>query len=176
MLTKEQRQLLQVYPAAMIANTVVDPDAGISAIKAGQCGGTRHGSPIEAFNTTSKGLVAGWYGEDPIAMVTWTQLKQWARDVPTKLREQIAAVRLAEQAENARSWKWCHCGKEAECHRRNEGDQLYGNRHHPTDEEYEAHLEIVFDLRDQMRALLDEALGLGDEPVGQLDLFEELMG
>lgn len=176
MLTLEQRQLLGVYPAWMVSNTIIDPGVGISQMKAGQCGGTRLSGPVRGFNTTSKGITAGRLGEAPTVVVTWTQLKRWAESVPPGLREQIRQVRYADQAENARVYKWCHCPEPEECLRRNEGDPLYGGRHHPTADEYEQHLQVVFDLRDQERALLDEALGLVDEPVGQLDLFGELIG
>ena len=180
MLTKIQQELLFAYPSTLVSDTIIDPDHGISRIKAGQCGGTRSGT-IQAFNTTSKGLVAGWFGEEPQAVVTFTQLRQWANTVPADLRERIRVVRAAEQAENLRVYKWCHCHhgdpeRAARCEKSNEGDPLWGGRYHPTDEEDKEHLVTVFDLRDQEKELLQEALGLGDEPVGQLDLFDQLMG
>src|SRR5690606_20504064 len=45
MLTIEQRQLLGVYPASHISDTIVDPDRGIANIRSGCCGGARHGEP-----------------------------------------------------------------------------------------------------------------------------------
>ncbi len=175
MLSREQRQLLGVYPATMISDTIVDPERGIKQIASSQCGGTRDG-PVPSFNTGGGRIYAGWLGQEPTVVVTFAQLKRWAESVPSGLREQIRAVRLAEQTEAVRTLKWCHCPNPERCLRSNQGDPLYGGRHHPTDEEYEQHLEIVFGLRDQERALLDEALGLVDNPVGQLDLFGELIG
>lgn len=178
-LTLEQRQLLGVYPSALISDTVVDPERGITNIRNGCCGGTRHGGPewLERFDTHHGRIEGGQFGEEPSVTVTFTQLRNWARGVPADLRERIRTVREAEQAEAHRVWKWCQCHhgdpeRAAACVKANEGDPLWGGRHHPSDAEYEAHLVIVFDLRDQERELLDEVLGLGDEPVGQMDLFD----
>lgn len=176
MLTKEQRQLLGVYPASMISDTIVWPESGIARIRAGCCGGGRLSGPIRYYSTEGGRIKAGMYGEEPQVVVTFTQLKKWAESLPADLRNRFKAVRVAQQAENARTYRWCRCPDAEACLRTNEGDPLYGGRHHPSDDEYEAHLRIVFDQQDQERALLDEALGLGDEPVGQLDLFDELMG
>ena len=176
MLTKEQRQLLAVYPSAMVSDTIVNPEHGISRIRAGCCGGTRLDGPVRSFHTQSGRIEAGNLGEPPDTVVTFTQLKRWAESVPSGLREQIKAVRCAEQQEAVRAYRWCHCPDPEGCLRSHAGDPLYGNRHHPTEEEYDAHLRVVFGLRDQERELLNEALGLVDEPVGQLDLFDELIG
>lgn len=181
MLTLMQRQLLGAYPASMISDTIIDPNQGVSRIKAGQCGGTRLEGPVRCFNTTPKGIVAGWFGDPPQAVVTFTELRRWAESVPAGLRDRIKTVRLGEQSEALRAYKWCCCHRgdpqrAAECEKRHEGDVFYGGRTHPTDEEYEQHLEVTFTLRDEERDLLDEALGLVGEPVGQLDLFDQLMG
>lgn len=175
-LTKVQRQLLAVYPASMISDVIINGDGGISRIRAGCCGGSRLDGPIRHYNTSNGKIQAGTFGEDPLVVVTFAQLKAWAASVPAAVREKLAAVRLAQQEEQVRTYKWCHCPRPDECNRRNAGDPLYGDRHHPTEEEDQEHLNRVWELRDQERALLDEALGLDDEPVGQLDLFEELMG
>ena len=176
MLTKEQRQLLAVYPAGMVVDTIVNPDSGIARIRAGMCGGSRLDGPIRHFNTGNGRIHAGSFGEEPSVVVTFAQLKKWALSVPAELRDRIKAVRDLERAENARVWEWCHCPTPEECLRVNAGDPMYGGRHHPSEDEYRQHLDVVMDLRKQERALLDEALGLGDDPVGQLDLFDELIG
>ncbi len=176
MLTREQRQLLGVYPASMIADTIIDQEGGIARIRAGCCGGSRLDGPIRHFNTHGGQIKAGTFGDEATITVTFAQLKRWAASVPAELRDQIKAVRSAQQKEAARSYKWCHCPDPEGCRRSHEGDPLYGGRHHPSEGEYDEHLEIVFDLRDQERDLLDKALGLAGEPAGQLDLFDELMG
>ena len=176
MLTKEQRQLLSVYPRSMISDTIIDQERGLKNISSGQCGGSRLDGPIRHFHTGKGRIEAGSWGEEPSIVVTFAQLKRWAREVPADLRDRIKAVRLAQQKEAARVHKWCHCPNPEQCLKVNEGDLFYGGRHHPTEEEDMEHLEITFDLRDQERDLLDEALGLGDEPVGQLDLFDQLIG
>lgn len=178
MLTLEQRQLLGVYPATLISDTIVDPERGIANIRGGCCGGTRHGGPewLERYDTHHGRIEGGQFGAEPRAVVTFQQLRRWAETVPSELRSKIKAVREAEQAEAARVYKWCQCHhgdpeRAAACVKANEGDPLWGGRHHPSDDEYEEHLVVTFDLRDQERELLDQVLGLSDEPVGQLDLF-----
>lgn len=178
MLTIEQRQLLGVYPASHISDTIVDPDRGIANIRSGCCGGARHGEPewLERYDTHHGRIEGGKFGADPRAVVTFQQLHRWAEAVPSEVKAKIKAVREAQQAEAARTYKWCQCHhgdaeRAAACVKANEGDPLWGGRHHPSDAEYEEHLVIVFDLRDQERELLDQVLGLTDEPVGQLDLF-----
>lgn len=183
MLTIEQRQLLGVYTSWMISDLIVDPERGLSAIRSSSCGGTRHGEPdwLRRYDTGGGQIDGGQFGEPPRAVVKFTQLRRRAESVPAELRERIKAVRCAQQAEATRVYKWCHCHhgdaeRAARCEESAKGDPFWGGRTHPSDEEYEAHLVISFDLRDQERELLDEALGLVDEPVGQLDLFDELMG
>lgn len=178
MLTKQQRELLWAYPAAMITSTIVDPDHGISRIKSGQCGGMRRDVEwLEHFETGPTGIQGGTWDEPKRVVVTFSQLKSWARSVPADMREKLRTVQHAQQAEAQRVYKWCHCHhgdaeKAARCEKSNEGDPFWGGRYHPTDAEDEGHLVIYFDLIDQEKELLEQVLGLGDEPVGQLDLFE----
>lgn len=175
-LTKEQRQLLAVYPTSMIADTVVDADRGLSAIRSGCCGGSRLDGPIRHFHTGNGRIEAGELGGEPDIVVTFAQLKRWAEAVPEDLRRQIIEVRSMQRSEATRVWKWCHCPKPQECVTVHRDDPLYGGRYHPTAEEDAEHRELSWELHARERALVEQALGLGDDPVGQLDLFDELMG
>lgn len=183
MLTKEQRQLLDEYCYWSICDVILDADSAIPAIKARSSGGTRRGEPewLQHYNTTSRGIEGGPWGDTSQVVVTWTQLRNWARSVPAELVERIRAARRAEQAEAQRVYKWCRCHHgdpetARRCEESNKGDPTWGGRYHPTEEEDEDHLVIYFEQMDAAKELLKEALGLGEDPVGQLDLFDELIG
>ncbi|AVO21757.1 hypothetical protein SEA_GODPHATHER_55 [Mycobacterium phage GodPhather] len=183
-LTLEQRQLLSVYTPWKLTNVLASVqdraalDAAISDIKSGMESGTRRGEPewLQRYETRDGRIYGGSWDDQHRVTVTMAQLTRWALEVPAEVRAELAEVRAAKWAERNRTRKWCGCHDPGRCEDSNRGDPLWGDRYHYSDTEYQEHLSITWELRDRERSLLAAALGLGDEPVGQMDLFEGLMG
>lgn len=187
MLTHEQRHLLAGIGTRPLIDAILDFDPGLQRIRNSCAGGhlRRHdGAPewLTVYDTTSEGYVGQeTFGAPARVSVTWTQLKAFAADVPAAIREQMAEVVAESRAEAHRVYKWCHCHhgdleRAAACEKSHEGDPFYGGRRHPSDEEDDEHLALDRALYAREKDLVLQALGLVGEPVGQLDLFGDLIG
>ena len=179
MLTEDQRRLLRMVGGWQMREALISPD-GVTRLMQSMLGSNGRridGAPewmLGGFQCGSGKVVAPEFGV-PVVTVTVAQINRFAASLPDEVKAELIACREAQQSESRRTWKWCFCGREAECLRANEGDPLYGGRHHPTDAEIEAHYAEDWRVRDWQDDVLDRALGFTTadvETVGQLELFE----
>ncbi|GAB36462.1 hypothetical protein [Gordonia otitidis] len=102
-------------------------------------------------------------------VVTKKQLAAFAArlddDVVRRLRDALAAL----GTETIRWSDTCFC-PDPHCVDNNPGDPLYSDRWHPTDEQYQEHLDFSMRLAASLQRLVLEACAL-EAPVGQLGLF-----
>lgn len=173
-LTSDQRWLLATMGGWPIVWALCGPDGTqqLMASMWGGCGKRVDGAPewMTSFETRGGKVFSPAFG-DPRVVVTAAQIDRFAAQLPDEVRAELKACRAAGIEENQRTLRWCHCGREAECLKANEGDRLYGGRHHPTDADDQDHRDRYWRIRDWEDRVLMKALGLMGGPVGQLDLF-----
>lgn len=102
LLTEDQRWLLFVASRGCMDIALVDPDYGIPLLR------ERHGSGawpagcrdvpewLRSYDTTSRGLTGGMLGEPPRAVVTWNQLRHFAKGLSDEARAELAAAYRAD--------------------------------------------------------------------------------
>lgn len=168
-LTEDQRWLLRSIGGWTMRDCLIGPE-GVQDLMSrcsSSTGSRIDGGPEWLTNgyTCGRGkIVSPWWttdiGRPPAKTVTVTtaQLNRYARNLPQDVTDELREVRRAFNTENIRR-DWCRCGREDECHRRNEGDPIYGGRHHPTDEEVDAHYRELRRIQDWQDRVLDRALG-----------------
>ncbi len=168
-LTEDQRWLLRSIGGWAMRDCLLGPD-GVADLMSRCSSSTGHridGGPEWLANgyTCGRGkIVCPWWttdiGRPPVKSVTVTtaQLNRYARSLAQDVTDELREVRRALNAENIRR-DWCRCGREVECHRRNEGDPIYGGRYHPTDEEVDAHYRELRRIQEWQDRVLDRALG-----------------
>jgi hypothetical protein len=177
-LTSDQRWLLATMGGWPIVWALCDP-SGTKHLMESHWGGSRlaaiEGAPkwMVSFGM-DRGKVVSPNFQKPRVILSPAQINRYAEQLPEDVKAELKACRAAGIAETQRARQWCRCGREALCHKSNAGDPLYGNRHHPSDAEDEAHLVEVWRIRDWEAAVLARALRLDGEPVEQLDLFAEV--
>ncbi|WP_237084042.1 YfdQ family protein [Mycobacteroides abscessus] len=110
-------------------------------------------------------------GGDVRATVTASQIRAFRKTIPAELLSELAAIDKAELDEHWRTAMWCRCHWTYEGEARAHTDFMGREHYHPTEDEDEAHMDIVFSLRDREWDCLAAILGVGVEPVGQLVLF-----
>lgn len=176
-LTEDQRWLLRSVGGWTMRDCMIGP-AGVARMMQSLYGSTGHvieGGPAwlaRGFQCRGGKVVSQ---QPPVVTVTDVQINRYAAQLDATLKAELIECQRADRGENARVLKWCHCGREAECLKANQGDPIYGNRYHPTDAEVQAHYEECWRIRDWTDDLLDLALGFAyadAEPIGQLPLFE----
>lgn len=177
-LTEDQRWLLRSVGGWAMRECLIS-SGGVMRLMQSMYGSTGHvieGGPAwlaGGFSCGQGKVVSPGFGE-PVVTVTVAQINRYAASLPDELKADLVACRDAQQAEAKRTWKWCHCGREADCLRSNAGDPQHGRRYHPAEAEVQAHYGELARLNDWQDNLLDRALGFEviGEPVGQLELFE----
>lgn len=175
-LTVDQRWLLRSVGGHEMLDCMIGPD-GVSRLMESMYRSSGHpieGGPAwlaDGFECVKSKVVSK---RPPIVSVTVVQINRYAAQLDAALKAELVECRRADRAEAERVWKWCRCGREAECLRANQGDPLYGNRYHPSEAEVLEHYEECWRIRDWTDDLLDRALGfeIAGEQLGQLELFE----
>ncbi|KWX66830.1 hypothetical protein [Mycobacterium sp. NAZ190054] len=177
-LTHDQRWLLMTMGGWQIVDALIGP-GGVNHLMQSQWGGSRlqpiPGAPgwMTSFQTRGSKIVSPSFADEPRVTVTAAQINAYARALPSGVRGELEELALQRQQHAWQGRDWCLCGRAEECRRRNQGDPVYGDRHHPTEaEENQRHADWLR-MRITERVLLAKALGLNarEEPV-QLDLFE----
>lgn len=168
-LTEDQRWLLRSIGGWAMRDCLLGPE-GVADLMSRCSSSTGHridGAPEWLANgyTCGRGkIVCPWWttdiGRPPVKSVTITtaQINRYARSLPQDVTDELRAVRRAFNAENI-GRDWCRCGREAECHRGNEGDPTYGGMYHPTDEEVDNHYRELRRIQAWQDRVLDRALG-----------------
>ncbi len=175
-LTEDQRWLLRMIGGWALREALLS-SGGVMRLMQSMQGGTGH--RLEAGPEWMRGgfqcgrgkVVSPSFGT-PVVTITADQINRYAASLPGDIRAELTACREAERAESRRTWKWCRCGNEIDCLEANDGDPVYGGRHHPTEAEEEAHYVESRRITDWLNEVLDRALSLADDAPQQLDLFE----
>jgi hypothetical protein len=175
-LTVDQRWLLRSVGGWTMRDCMISPE-GVSHLMQSMYGSSGHpidGGPAwlaSGFQCRGRKVVSK---QPPVVTVTDVQINRYAAQLDAPLKAELVECQQADRAENDRVWKWCRCGREAECLRANEGDPFWGNRYHPSEAEVQEHYEECWRIRDWTDDLLDRALGfeIAGEQLGQLELFE----
>lgn len=167
-LTNDQRWLLRTVGLSI--SRALLSDAGLEHYMSsmlGHLGSPRDGAPdwMDSFETRAGKITSPSRGGPPRVVVTAAQIRAFRTTIPAELLTELAAIDKAEMAESRRTALWCHCPG-TKPHK----DFLFREQYHPTDDEDQVHLDILWALRDRENDCLDAIL-IG-EPVGQLDLFE----
>lgn len=173
-LTSDQRWLLERYDPSLLEDLILTPEHGLSQIKSRRAGGTaRHTNGPEwlRWYDTHNGIHGSDAEHKCRVSLTYPQLTRWAARVPDDVREKLARNRAERRAEGERTSRWCMCGHSKECLRSNAGDPLWGDRHHPTDREYNKHLAEAIRLRTYLAVYISQAIW-HEVTSEQLDLFE----
>lgn len=177
-LTEDQRWLLRGLGGWMMRDCMIGPSGVAHLMQSLSSSSTAHvdGGPdwLDSGYQCRGGKVMS--NRQPAVTVDEAQINRYAAQLDATLKAELIECQRADRAETDRVWRWCRCGREAECLKANRGDPLYGNMHHPSEAEIQAHYEEYWRIRDWTDDLLDLALGFqcGDdvEPIGQLSLFE----
>lgn len=178
-LTEDQRWLLRMVGGWSMREALISPGGVMRLMQSMQGGsGCRiDGGPewtSGGFQCGQGKVVSPSFGT-PVVTVTTAQINRFAASLPDAVKSDLIACRDAAQSESRRTWKWCYCNREADCLRANEGDPLYGGRHHPTAAEIAAHYAESRRVNSWLDDVLDRAFGFEQvdaEPVGQLELFD----
>lgn len=174
-LTEDQRHLLTAYDPGLLAGLIRNPEQGLGRIKSACAGGSarRHNGPewLRWYETGGAGIKGGLHGDWRVT-ITWAQLSRWAATVPDEIRAKLVANHAEWAEERDRTDRWCRCGRAQECLRRNAGDPIYGDRHHPTDAEDNEHTARVLRINAYQRVFVGQAIWATTEP-DQMDLFSE---
>jgi hypothetical protein len=172
-LTSDQRWLLLHMGGWQIEWALLSP-AGTDHLMTsmwGQCGGRApEGGPewLTSFETRGGKVTAPYgTGEPPKVTVTAAQINRYGAALPPEIRVELEASRKASRAHAAKAEGWCHCPWKDRAPNAHSGPCT---RYHPTEAEYEAHLEEGWQLRDRQRAALRRALQI-DQQAEQLALF-----
>lgn len=101
-------------------------------------------------------------------VVSKRQLASFAATIDDDLVQRLRDTRAAQKKEAVRWCGACFC-PDARWHE-NSSDPLYGDRWHPTDEQYKQHLRFSTRLAATLQAIVVEACGF-QQRTGQLDLL-----
>lgn len=178
-LTEDQRWLLLHMGGHAIVRALCDPE-GVTHLMQSCWGSSGHDSDIPGAPAwlygwdTQSGVIRSNHQGGQRVQVKAAEISRYAKQIPAPIMAEMLECRSASTTHAIKNSRWCHCGNEADCLRRNEGDPYYGGRHHPTEAEDQAHLDEYWQIRDREDDVLTRALGFEyiDERVGQLELFE----
>lgn len=172
-LTEDQRWLLAVYPADMLADLIVSPEYGLSRIKSTCAGGTAHRGGNKQpewlqWYETGGGAIRGYSRAflEPKVSLTYTQIARWAAEVPQDIRSKLEANRAERIAEATRASDWCFCPWKDEPPNAHSGKC---ERLHPEHDEVSRHDAAGLRIRAYGRVYVSQAIWR-QEPA-QLDLF-----
>ncbi|WP_234791729.1 DNA methyltransferase [Mycolicibacterium conceptionense] len=168
MLTEDQARLLWAHAGAwMLAATIVDPDYGISTLKA-RAGGKAwpDGShPELSYShtwTAGTKIIGHNFGEKdtPVVAVSFTEIRRWARQVSEAVKTELRLQFAAMADERNRAEKWCRCPYATEAPNPH-SDPC--KRYHPTDDEERQRRNVMAGLNERQAEWVLLALGLSDE-------------
>ncbi len=168
-LTEDQRWLLRMVGLSL--SRALISDSGLDHLMGsmlGHRGSPHEGAPewMHSFDVQGGRI----YSPDlsaPKVVVTAAKIRKFRKTIPAELLDELTSIDKAQMDEHWRTELWCRCGSD-----KPHMDFLRRERYHPSDDEDEAHLEVVWELRNRERGCLHQILGFTTEPVGQLELFE----
>lgn len=142
-LTEDQRWLLRGLGGWMMRDCMIGPSGVAHLMQSLSSSSTAHvdGGPdwLDSGYQCRGGKVMS--NRQPAVTVDEAQINRYASQLDATLKAELIECQRADRAETDRVRKWCRCGREAECLKANQGDPLYGNRHHPSEAEIQAHYE-----------------------------------
>lgn len=172
-LTSDQRWLLRTVGGWAMLDALIS-QAGIAHLMTSQQGGTGRATDdgpdwlAGGFQCGGGKIVSPAFGT-PLVTVTAAQISEHARTISTALMTQMVDCQQASRRETMRVYGWCRC-KSEQC--ASSTDPIWGGRHHPSEDEWNAHLNTVELLRDFTDKLLDRVLIGETADDGQLGLFD----
>ena len=174
-LTQDQRWLL--WTVGLGISRALLSDEGLQSYMSsanGYLGTARDGAPewMDSYETRQGRITSPARGDEARVTVTAKQIRAFRKTIPPALLSELAAIDKAQMDEHWRTEMWCRCHRSTGGDARPHKDFMQRERYHPTDAEEDAHMAIVFELRDREWECLRAILGVGSEPVGQLELFE----
>ncbi|OTR12616.1 hypothetical protein B9M83_01140 [Mycobacteroides abscessus] len=173
MLTEDQRWLL--WTVGLNISRALLSEEGLQSHmsrRGGYLGSPRDGAPewMNSYETHNNRITSPMSGDVRVT-VTASQIRAFRKTIPTELLRELATIDKAELDEHRRTAMWCRCHWTYDGEPRAHTDFMQREYYHPTDDEDKAHMDIVFSLRDREWGCLAAILGVGAEPVGQLELF-----
>lgn len=189
MLTDDQARLLWAHAGAwMLAATIVDPDYGISSLKARAGGkawpdGSHPELPYNHTHTERTRIIGYNAATGPrlqpaptVVSVGFTEIRRWVAQVPEHVKTELRLQFGAMADERNRAEKWCRCPYTTEAPNAHSEPC---KRYHPTDDEQRRRRDVMAGLDARQADWVMKALGLTEsddsEPVvrpdGQLELF-----
>jgi hypothetical protein len=171
-LTNDQRWLLYFMGGWMIRDCLIDT-SGTDRLMQSMWGGCNHDHPeggpewMTSFETRSGKVVSPIHGEARV-VVTKAQINEYARTVPTAIRNELIAIRQEAAVERERTYRWCHC-PHAQTAPNSHSSPC--TRYHPTEDEDAAHYAEMNRLDDITEGIMRRALRLDEPDAEQLDLF-----
>lgn len=141
----------------------------------GGSGPRRKGEPehsVSSYECRSGKITAKFFDGTEVT-ITRATVRKYVTSLEPDLLDRLRDTRATHRAESRRTSSWCMCPEQ-----RGEGKCMGGMkweqpRYHPTDDEYDKHVEVCYDLREDMIEALAGALHLLPEPQPgeQLELF-----
>ncbi|RIT69239.1 hypothetical protein [Mycobacteroides abscessus] len=173
-LTEDQRWLL--WTVGLNISRALLSEEGLQSHmsrRGGYLGSPRDGAPawMNSYETHGNKITSPMSGGVRVS-VTASQIRAFSKTIPAELFSELAAINKAELDEQHRTSMWCRCHWTYDGEPRAHTDFMGREHYHPTEDEDEAHMDIVFTLRDREWDCLAAILGVDSEPVGQLELFE----
>lgn len=169
MLTPDQRWLMWAIGGWEMRDCLLSP-AGVDHFMTSMSSFYGHTAPegcpswLTGWNTRNRKVTAPCRGEIRVVL-TAAQINAFARQITADVRTRLEDARAAARAEQDRVQGWCRCPWASEAPNAHSGPC---RRHHPTDDEEQAHYDICDCIDERLDQALWSALGLDS---GQLDMF-----
>ena len=183
-LTEDQARLLWAHAGGwLLAATIVDPDYGISSLKARAGGkawpsGAHPELPYNHTSTRANGIIGHNAATGPrlqpapaVVSVSFTEIRRWTATVPDRAKDELRMQFSAITQERDRATGWCRCpwkDKAPSAH------SEPCKRYHPSDTEDERHRGILRGIGEHRDEFVLATLGLTADRPQQLELFGAL--
>ena len=117
---RRQQQLLRSYGTHTLDAILTDPDRGVSEARASYRGSSHHrvgDEPPRWMNTTPTGIELGFKEDPDFEVLTWSQVKKLAGNIPEDLRTEILDLRRRWNKHQASYPRFTASGAAAGCGR-----------------------------------------------------------